>query len=175
MKKVEFMLNDEVSYEELLQKLFEIKNIELQDFKVHKDDKLYHYFPFKHNNCETFYDEVKPMKKTITVSLFKDKGTNEYVADVTGQILGDKKSYKTYNASKYEKIESKDFEVEEEDDWNLAENGKSDYDTEEYGDLAVEKCRDLILKDVRTKKDFNMSFTNYDNVEKIINKRFGDL
>ncbi len=118
MKKVEFILNDEVSYEELLQKLFEIKNIELQDFKVHKDDKLYHYFPFKHNKSETFNDEVKPMKKTIIVSLFKDKNTNEYVADVTGQRSEGKREFQVYDASKYEKIESKEFEVEE-NNWNL--------------------------------------------------------
>jgi len=62
MKTITFTLNNKITHEEVINKLFEIKDIKISDFKVFNEEKKLHYFiPVEGINCEcgTIYDEVK--------------------------------------------------------------------------------------------------------------------
>jgi len=136
---------------------------------------------------------MKTMKKTIIVSLFKDKETNKYVADVTGEESENKREFRTYDASKYEKIESKEFEVDDDVNWSLAENTmtNNNLDSHRYSEYNVKKCRDLIIQDMLNNYYYcphlkderarnlcsKLELERYENsrCRGIVKKRFGDL
>jgi len=123
--------------------------------------------------------------KTIIVGLFKNKETDEYIADVTGEIKDGKRTHQIFDARVYEKIDEVEFEVKDEK-WNLTTQRKErlskTFDIDDEAILSirlddVKKLKLLICQDFEEMKLFPYesggALVKLSRVEEIIRQRFG--
>ena len=77
-----------------------------------------------------------------------------------------------------EEIEATDWEIVDEDkDWNLAEQREPKYSATVFNARFTEdikKCRDLIIKDIE-EANYTLEMCTSDAIIELIKERFGDL
>ena len=121
-----------------------------------------------------FIELIKDLKegKKVTCNDFSKNCMIDYLYVKNNKLLGSDGEERTWFTFLTDDDTSWKV-VDEDKDWNLAEHWK-EFSNKTIYNVAVKKCRDLIIKDIRNYKN-----NFYDDVEtqviSTINKRFGDL